>query len=301
MYDVVLLTENRYLNPENPDWYVRQILLEDGLVEKALISNGLRTTRLTWDDPNFNWSETSYALFRTTWDYFHRFQKFKSWLSDSSLKTRFINPIETILWNLDKHYMGDLQRKGVRIVPTHFIPAKDHSSLSSWFSKCDKIKCVVKPVVSGGARNTFVVHEDNLGELEQSFHSLIEKEAYMIQPFQKNIVEQGEISLMCIAGEVTHAVLKIAKEGDFRVQDDFGGTVHIHKPTSEEIDFARKAIYACEQLPVYARVDVVYDNDGQLALCELELIEPEMWFRQLPEAASLLAHCISDLVINDTH
>ena len=37
------------------------------------------------------------------------------------------------------------------------------------------------------------------------------------------------------------------------------------------------------------RVDIILDNNNQLALSELELIEPEMWFRFNPDAAKKLA------------
>jgi hypothetical protein len=36
-------------------------------------------------------------------------------------------------------------------------------------------------------------------------------------------------------------------------------------------------------------LDMVRDNDGRLAVMELELIEPEMWLRNCPAAADLLA------------
>ena len=34
---------------------------------------------------------------------------------------------------------------------------------------------------------------------------------------------------------------------------------------------------------------IVRDNFGKLSLCELELIEPELWFRNNPSAADELA------------
>ena len=43
--------------------------------------------------------------------------------------------------------------------------------------------------------------------------------------FLPHVIESGEKSLIWIDGEVTHGVLKRAKSGDFRVQDDHGGTV----------------------------------------------------------------------------
>ena len=35
-YDVVLLTEKKYLNPATVDWYTEQVLTEDGLIQEAL-------------------------------------------------------------------------------------------------------------------------------------------------------------------------------------------------------------------------------------------------------------------------
>jgi hypothetical protein len=101
---------------------------------------------------------------------------------------------------------------------------------------------------------------------------------------------------MVMNGKFTHAVLKIAKKGDFRVQDDFGGTVHDYSPSQFEIDFAENAVKACKELPIYARVDVFTDNNNKLAIAELELIEPELWFRNHPEAADQLAKGIQQLI-----
>ena len=98
---------------------------------------------------------------------------------------------------------------------------------------------------------------------------------------------------MVIGGKFTHAVIKQAKDGDFRVQSDYGGSYSLHKPTRGEIDFAEKAIAVLEQLPAYARVDIIRDNENRLALIEIELIEPELWFRLYPAAATALAEHLS--------
>ena len=116
----------------------------------------------------------------------------------------------------------------------------------------------------------------------------------MLQEFQHNIVEEGEISMMVFNGDFTHAVLKVAKQGDFRVQDDFGGSVHDFKPSEKEIEFAEKVVNAVPELPIYARVDIFKDNDGNWALAELEIFEPELWFRRNPQAAVVLAQTIKE-------
>ena len=117
----------------------------------------------------------------------------------------------------------------------------------------------------------------------------------MLQPFQYDIINKGEVAFMLMNGIFTHAVLKKSKPGDFRVQDDFGGTLHDYTPTSEEIAFAEKAVAACSEKPLYARVDIINDNNGQLAVMELEIIEPELWFRRNPLSANFLASAIKNL------
>jgi glutathione synthase/RimK-type ligase-like ATP-grasp enzyme len=148
---------------------------------------------------------------------------------------------------------------------------------------------VLKPVVSGAGRHTYKINQTSISEYESLFSSLIKEEAMMIQEFQYNVPKFGEISMMFFGGKYSHAVLKRAKQGEFRVQDDFGGTVHDYKASSEEIDFARFTIEQINPIPIYARIDIFRDNENKLALAEIELVEPELWFRNKPEAADMLA------------
>ena len=295
-FDVVLLTDSRYVNPKKVNDYISNVLLEDKLVQRALENFNLKVHRLSWDDPNFDWSSTQFALFRTTWDYFDRFDEFSTWLKNVSQKTNLINTESIIKWNIDKHYLKDLKNNGIHCTPTIFIEQGSQKSLAQLHAQNSWNETVLKPVISGAARHTYKLNLQNLRLYESIFKELIQKEAFMLQPFQNNIVEKGELSLIVIDGKFTHAVLKIAKKGDFRVQDDFGGTVHNYKPSSEEIYFAERTIKACESKPLYARVDMFTDNDGQLAVSELELIEPELWFRNNPNAADKLAFAIKKLI-----
>jgi hypothetical protein len=114
----------------------------------------------------------------------------------------------------------------------------------------------------------------------------------ILQEYQKQITTKGEISLMLFGGEYSHAVLKKAKPGDFRVQDDFGGTVHAYMPSDQAIRFAENALAQCPELPIYARVDLFWNNEDDLVLGELELIEPELWFREAAQSAELCALAI---------
>ncbi|NDV42985.1 ATP-grasp domain-containing protein [Flagellimonas sediminis] len=299
-FDVVVLTDHRYVAPEKRTPYVENVLLEDRLVLEALQEQGLRVIRKSWDDAGFDWSSTKLAVFRTTWDYFDRFDEFSKWFQSASQQTQFVNSKELIDWNIDKHYLKDLSDAGVTIPKTFFVEKGTQTTLKEAFTeaidhfgfRADIL--VLKPCVSGAARHTYKIKREDISNHEAVFQKLIFEEAMMIQEFQENIVSEGEISMMLFNGEFTHAVLKIAKPGDFRVQDDFGGSVHEYQPSEEQISFAQKVVNAAPELPVYARVDLFKDNDGNWALAELEIFEPELWFRRNPEAAQTLAKAIKN-------
>ena len=295
MYDVVVLTDERYVDPKKRNEYIDNVLLEDQLVLDALSEVNLNVTKVAWSDSEFDWSSAKYLLFRTTWDYAERFTEFSDWLLEVSLKTKLINAYDLIVWNLDKHYLNDLKDKGVNVVETYFIEPRDKRTLKELHEELGWEKTVLKPSVSAAAKDTYKLGPDNLADHEVIYKKLIKHESMMLQPFQRSVVERGEISLMVMGTTYTHAVLKIAKPGDFRVQDDFGGSVHEYQPTQEEIDLAIASVKACDTRPVYARVDIIDDNDGNPAVSELELVEPELWFRNENKAADLLAKEVKKL------
>ncbi|MGL4422219.1 MAG: hypothetical protein ACRCZF_16235, partial [Gemmataceae bacterium] len=127
---------------------------------------------------------------------------------------------------------------------------------------------------------------------------LLTEEAMIVQPFQADITQTGEDTLMVFGGKYSFAVRKVVKPGDFRVQDDFGGTVHRYEPTAEQIELAEHAMAACSPVPVYGRVDMVRGNDGRLAIMEMELIEPELWLRYHPPAADTFADAVVQFLEN---
>ena len=123
-------------------------------------------------------------------------------------------------------------------------------------------------------------------------------EDFMVQEFQNNILSSGEIAVMLFGGKYSHSVLKKAKKGDFRVQDDFGGSVEKINPSLEIIQLAEKTIKSLKTIPIYARVDIIFDNNNRPVISELELIEPELWFRFKEDSAYKLAEIVKDFLNN---
>jgi glutathione synthase/RimK-type ligase-like ATP-grasp enzyme len=298
---VALLTEARFAAAVAPEGntFLSNILLDDRLLADALRARGLSSVRLDWARPDIDWSRFRCTMFRTTWNYFKRFPEFTRWLTRVESQTRVLNTPSIVRWNWDKHYLADLEARGVPVVPSRFVERGETRSLPDLLDATGWTDAIVKPCVSGGAYHTYRIHRGNAAEIDAAVRGLLDSGSLMLQPFQEDILRTGEDTLMVLDGQYTHAVRKKVKAGDFRVQDDFGGTVHPLEPTPEQRELAERAMAACfsaearRPAPVYGRVDMVRDNDGRLAIMELELIEPELWLRYHPPAAEVLADAIA--------
>jgi glutathione synthase/RimK-type ligase-like ATP-grasp enzyme len=286
---VALVNDHRWIDPEMLDDYTRNILLEDRLLSDALGDRGLEVSRVDWADGRIDWRSFDAILIRQTWDYFERLDEFRAWLARVEACTRVINPVDVIRWNCDKRYLVDLAGAGVPTVPT-VVVERQHPAppLGGLIERHEFVEAVVKPAVSGAGRETHRIRRAGAAEFEREWQRLVAQEDMLVQPFMPAIIEHGEVSVVVIDGEVTHAVRKIAAAGEFRVQDDHGGTVHTHAPTEIEAIIARAALAAAPEPVAYARVDLVQTAAGPVVM-ELELIEPELFFRNAPRAADLLA------------
>ena len=296
MTDVTLVTCRAYYEPDKITPYIQNILLEQELLKSSLEAQGLKVNVTFWDNPSYEWQKTKSVLFRTVWDYFERFDEFWEWLEQVKTKTKLINSYELIKWNIDKHYLKDLKNNDIQVVPTYFADRGNNISLQEIVNSKDWKHIVIKPAISASAFNTYKITNDEIEQKEQLFHELLQTHDMLVQPFFPTITELGEASLMVFGGEFTHAILKKAKAGDFRVQDDFGGTVHDYNPTQEEIKFAEKVFQSCTSLPIYGRVDIVWDTNKHIYLSELEIIEPELWIRNRPESANKIAEAVNKIL-----
>lgn len=297
---IALLTDPRYtaVMAGDDDWYLQNILHEDQLLSVALKPFGIQTKRIAWCDSHVDWTRFAAVVFRTTWDYFDRFHQFSRWLNQlDQSQVRMLNSARLIRWNQDKHYLLDLEERGVGIVPSRFLEFDATlaipESLVQAFVDCGWDQAVIKPCVSGAARHTYRMDRSNVEQIAERLESVMRNEAFILQEFQTGILTHGERTLVLFGDQVTHAVQKTGKPGDFRVQDDYGGIATSCQATEEEVEFARRAIHVCPEQPVYGRVDLIRDNRGELCVMELELIEPELWMRLAPWSAERFARGIA--------
>ncbi len=195
------------------------------------------------------------------------FQKLDLW---EAQECRFANAIRTMRWNTNKDYLIDLAQEGVAIVPTILATSLDPADISAARAQFGS-DLVIKPSISGGADGTY-----RLAAHDPIPFDVIEREM-LIQPMMPAIATEGEFSLFYFEGALSHAILKKPSDGDFRVQEQFGGReVTIAAPSNAQ-SLAETALGALREMPLYARVDMVRGDDGDFRLMELELIEPSLF------------------------
>tara|TARA_B100000963_G_scaffold341986_1_gene342309 strand:- start:1245 stop:2135 length:891 start_codon:yes stop_codon:yes gene_type:complete len=293
LYDITLVTCKKYFQPKEVNDYLINIQKEEDLLRSALENNGLKVDVTFWNDVNYNWSKTKIALIRTTWDYYQNISEFISWIDKTSQQTKLINSNKLLKWNLDKSYLFDLEKKGVQVVPTVIVNNKYFKTLTEITNKKQWNEIIIKPAISAAAYKTYRLKKGEFKNFENKFFDLVTNHDMLVQPFFSTILDKGEASLMLVNGKFTHAILKKAKTGDFRVQDDFGGMVYEYEASKNEINLAEKVFSSCEEMPLYGRVDIMWDDSGKPTVSELEIIEPEIWMRNYPKYAEYLADAIN--------
>jgi glutathione synthase/RimK-type ligase-like ATP-grasp enzyme len=100
---------------------------------------------------------------------------------------------------------------------------------------------------------------------------------WLVQPFLEEIKDAGEISMLFFGGNFSHAIQKVPKAGDFRVQKQFGAQYLKFEPSTTLLSIAKNIVQIAGKESVYARIDGVMTQNGFL-LMEVEMIEPDLFF-----------------------
>ncbi|MEU4392234.1 hypothetical protein [Kribbella sp. NPDC023855] len=260
-------------------------------LKAALEAAGLHPVAETWSDPSVDWSSYDAVLLRAVWDYHRRHLEFTEWLGQlDKAGVKVLNDSDLVRWNSDKRYLLELRERGVAIVPSQVAAG---ACLREVVAGLDGQEIVIKPTVSATAHHT-VRGTAGSAELSRAMEDLPE-DVYLVQPFQPEIQTEGEWSLIFFDGEFSHAVLKRPAAGDYRVQDDFGGTAEQLDPPAAVLTGSTEALAAANtrRPPVYARVDGIV-SAGRYLLMELELIEPYLFLPEAPEANTRLATAVAN-------
>jgi hypothetical protein len=268
---------------------------DEQLLLEPLRDMGVDAQPAIWDDAAIDWAAFDLVVIRSTWDYTARRDDFLAW---TSRVPNIVNPAAVVAWNTDKHYLSDMARAGVAVVPTTWLEPGSVVVLPA------RGRHVLKPSVGAGSVDAAqfdltVVHEAELARVHAE-RLLAAHQTVMVQPYLERIDAQGEAALIFVGGEFSHAVTKgamLADQGEM-VEGLYKAEVITPRvATASEMDVARAALAATpggvEQL-AYARVDLVPDDAGEPVVIELELTEPSLFLGKAPGSAGRLARHLAE-------
>jgi hypothetical protein len=269
-----------------PDW---------PLLQSALKALGVLARTEVWSDPAVPWHTFDLVLAQGAWDNIHRPDAFLAWADRVVADVPLANSPATLRWNLDKRYLAVLADAGVTIVPTTWVdPADSDVALPAG-------EFVIKPTISGGG---FETARYSAAELEAARAHLARLAALgrtaMVQPYEATVDELGEMGLIFLGSEYSHAISKGAL-----LQPGAAAQAHlwqhevigVAEPTGKHLDVAWAALRVAEDLfgpTTYARVDLIPLRDGSPAVLELELLDPALFFETNPGVATRFAHVLSE-------
>jgi hypothetical protein len=273
-----------FLTLEDPKGYH----IYDHLLVAPLATRGWSVEMIPWTRAGEDWRAYDAVIIRSTWDYQRSPQTFLSTLEEIEQSTRLFNPVEICRWNLHKSYLRELEARAATIVPTLWEEGLNQATITRALESFGVKRLVVKPPVGAGAEDTFVLEAGRQDSFVPALKSFAERDV-MVQPFIDSIQGEGEYSLFYFGGELSHAIVKRPATGDFRVQEEHGGLIAAIDPPADCLLVGQRAIEAIGTTLLYARVDLVRLASGQMALIELELIEPSLYFEQSLEATERFA------------
>ena len=260
-------------------------LLFDAL--NAGLAGRAELTAIDWRAPLEQLALFDIAYLGTPWDYTEAKDEFLGRLDAlEAAGVRVFNPVAVIRWNADKLYLKELEERGAPSIPTLWPEAPNAADVTAAFTRFGTDRVVVKRRIGAGAigQESFTLASPPPADWRMD-------QPAMIQPFLPAIQSEGELSFIFVSGQLSHALIKRAAQGDYRIQSLYGGTeVPLNPaPADRAAAEAVMAMLPFTQPPLYARIDMVRLESGQLAVIEAELIEPYLYPEQGPDFGERLA------------
>ena len=274
------------------DWF--EFDLEFGALSKACEAAGISLEACIWDQ-DFDASVYDGFMVGTVWDYPPKLDNFLKTLDRLNAIAPVWNSPALVRWNIEKTYLRELDEAGAPSIPTLWADKADDAAIAQGFERFGGDKLVVKPLVGGGAWRQALIRK---GEPLPSADEL-PLGACLIQPFLPGVPEEGEYSMIFFGDRFSHGLNKRPKSGDYRVQSLYGATEAVWTPGEDELALARKVLSTAQDITgedafLYARVDMVRGLDGELALMELEIIEPYLYPEQGPDLGKVFVEALKE-------
>jgi glutathione synthase/RimK-type ligase-like ATP-grasp enzyme len=267
---------------------------DDRLAVAPLKGRGIEVVPAIWNDPKVVWEAFDLVVGRSPWDYMHHGDAFRDWFTTlDRAGVPVQNPTSVLRWNLDKVYLKWIEERGGSVVPTEWVEKGGRVDLTEVLKRRGWTRAVVKPTVSGGAVDTWIIDQGSAAANQEKILPILSRCGLMIQPFLAEIETEGELSMLFYNGKYSHAVRKRPKSGDFRVQTDHGGTVEPGTPSADTLREAQRIVDLRGEDLLYARVDGVVVGD-EFLLMEYEVLEPQIFLPYHPQAVTRFVDAVEE-------
>ncbi len=200
---------------------------------------------------------------------------------------RVQNPASVLLWNADKGYLGRLAERGAPVPSTLYVDRVTPEAMAGAAASFGTERLVAKPRVSASAYQTLRWSPGEPLDTGPQGPALI-------QPYLPAIEQHGELSMFFLGGAYSHAVRKVPRSGDFRVQPEYEGVINAADPSPDEQAAAAAILAAVQEPLLYARVDLVRGLDDRPVLMELELVEPDLYLGHAPDRGRRFVEAVLD-------
>ena len=267
---------------------------DDRLAVDALAIRGLTVDAAVWNDPDVDWSAAGICVIRSTWDYHLDYQGFLRWAEHVAGVTQLWNPLPMVRWNSNKRYLQDIADRGAPIIPTLWLNAGSKQDVGLLMRAHRWEAAVVKPVVGLATRGVMHVRLDgDLPAAQAHVDGLLAEQDVMVQPFLRSVERYAERALVFIDGEYSHAITKVPFQ-PLAAAGEAGEQFVVATP--EEIEVATRVAAMAPGRALYARVDLLRDDDDRPCVIEFELVEPSLFMSLYPPAAKTFASALTTLL-----
>ena len=290
---------------ELPDLDADEQALPDALRER-----GLEPRVSVWNDPDVDWSQAGTVIVRSVRDYAAHREEFRAWAHSIP---RILNQAQVMDWNSDKHYLRELEARGLPVIPTVWLEPEQNLTKHQLHTRFPAYgDFVVKPAISSGGRGTgryTAIDPNSRGEaIRHAMSELENGRPVMVQRYLDQIDRSGETSLIYLNGLASYQVEKDPMlHPSFRSTEEFHEEVVRSAATNSQEwrwgDQIREIVHGyivdtCgrDELLLYNRVDIVRGGPKdahEFYVLEVSLIDGSLYLSQNPTHLKKFADAIA--------
>lgn len=271
---------------------------------EALRKRGIDVSVSVWDDPSVEWADAGLCVVLSISDFADRPDEFFAWANSVP---RLLNNPQVLQWNSDKHYLQELEDRGMPTIETTWLEPEANLSKHQVHTRMPAGgDFVVKSALSSNrhttGRYTSTDATSRSRAIQHAKAILDSGRAALVQRYLHSVDNRGEISLVYFNGLLTYAV---AKDPELQTRSDLKlpakDRASIHSISTEERflgEDVRHALHGAisdltgrDQMLLYCRIDIIRTEKGFKVL-EVNLMDVTLYVSAHPKALDAFANAI---------